>query len=60
MEDGHFSDAILSVFDECKDIDYLTLVNLLNNYVPLVLSIYSIVFKCNNFVTVVFVSALER
>ena len=42
-------DTILSVFDKCKDVQYLTLVNLLDNYVPLVLSIYSIVFKCNNF-----------
>eukprot|EP00112_Aurelia_sp_Birch-Aquarium-sp1_P025550 Seg855.2 transcript_id=Seg855.2/GoldUCD/mRNA.D3Y31 product="hypothetical protein" protein_id=Seg855.2/GoldUCD/D3Y31 len=34
---------------QCKDIQYLTLLNLLDNYVPLVLSIYSIVFKCNNY-----------
>ncbi len=43
-------DVIFSVFDKCKDIEYLTLVNLLDNYVPLVLSIYSIVFKCNNYI----------
>jgi hypothetical protein len=44
-------DTILSVFGKCKDIEYLTLVNLLGNlnYVPLVLSIYSIVFKCNSY-----------
>jgi hypothetical protein len=42
-------DTILSVFDKCKDIEYLTLVNLLDSYVPLVLSIYSIVFKCNSY-----------
>ena len=42
-------DTILSVFEKSKDIEYLTLVNLLDNYVPLVLSIYSIVFKCNSY-----------
>ena len=42
-------DTILSVFEKCKNIEYLTLVNLLDNYVPLVLSIYSIVFKCNSY-----------
>jgi hypothetical protein len=42
-------DTILSVFGKCKDIEYLTLVSLLDNYVPLVLSIYSIVFKCNSY-----------
>ena len=42
-------DAILSVFGKSKDVQYLTLVNLLDNYVPLVLSFYSIVFKCNNY-----------
>ena len=36
-------DMILSVFYKCKDIEFLTLVNLLDNYIPLVLSIYSIV-----------------
>ena len=42
-------DTILSVFDKSKDVQYLTLVNLIDNYVPLVLSIYSIVFKRNNY-----------
>lgn len=42
-------DMILSVFCKCKDVQYLTLLNLLDNYVPLVLSIYSIVFKCNKY-----------
>ena len=42
-------DTILSVFEKCKNIEYLTLVNLLDNYVPLVLSVYSIVFKCNSY-----------
>ena len=42
-------DLILSGFGKCKGTEYLTLVNLLDNYVPLVLSIYSIVFKCNSY-----------
>jgi hypothetical protein len=42
-------DMVLSVFFKCKDIEYLTLINLLDSYVPLVLSIYSIVFKCNKY-----------
>ena len=42
-------DSILSVFCFFKDIEFLTLVNLIDNYVPLVLSIYSIVFKCNDY-----------
>ena len=41
-------DMVLSVFSQCKDVQYLTLLNLLDNYAPLVLSIYSIVFKCND------------
>ncbi len=54
-------DTILSVFDKCKDIEYLTLVNLLDSYVPLVLSIYSVVFKCNSYdlLLPVFASMLE-
>ena len=42
-------DMVLSVFHKCKDVQFLTLVNVLHNYVPLVLSIYSIIFKCNNY-----------
>ena len=42
-------DAILSAFPKCKDIEFLTLLNLVDNYVPLVLSIYSVVFKCSNY-----------
>ena len=42
-------DAILSAFGKSKDIEFLTLLNLIDNYVPLVLSIYSIVFKCNQY-----------
>jgi hypothetical protein len=38
-------DMIQSVFCKCKDVQFLTLLNLLDNYVPLVLSIYSIVFS---------------
>jgi hypothetical protein len=42
-------DSIMSVFTNCKDIEFLTLINLIDNYVPLVLSIYSIVFKCSKY-----------
>ena len=42
-------DMILSVFGKWKDVEFLTLINLLDNYIPLVLSIYSIVFKCNDY-----------
>ena len=42
-------ETILSVFLNCKDIEYLTLINLIDNYVPLVLSIYSVVFKCSDY-----------
>ena len=38
-------DEILGAFAHCKDIEFLTLVNLLDNYIPLVLCIYSVVFK---------------
>ena len=38
-------DEILGAFSHCKDIELLTLVNLLDNYIPVVLSIYSIIFK---------------
>ena len=42
-------DMILSVFHKCKDIEFLTFLNLPDNYTPLVLSIYPIVFKCNKY-----------
>ena len=42
-------DTIMSVLLNCKDIEFLTLVNLIDNYVPLVLSIYSVVFKCSDY-----------
>ena len=37
------------MFASCKDIEYLTLLNLLDNYLPLVVSIYSVVFKCYDY-----------
>ena len=40
-------DAIMSVFVTSKDVQYLVLLNLLDSYVPLSLSIYSVVFKNN-------------
>ena len=42
-------ESILSVFCFSKDIEFLTLINLVDNYVPLVLNIYYIVFKCNDY-----------
>ena len=42
-------DSILSTFYHSKDVEFLTFVNLVDNYVPLVLSVYSIVFKCNDY-----------
>ena len=42
-------DTILLVLDKSKDVQYLTLVNSLDNYVPLVLSVYSIVLKSDNY-----------
>ena len=39
---------IVSIFSHCKDVEYVTLLNLLDNYCPLVLSIYSIEFKNNH------------
>ena len=37
-------EMVLSVSGRCTDTEYLTLFNLLDNYVPLVLSIYSIIY----------------
>ena len=42
-------DEIMALFDKCKDTEYLTILNLLDNYCPLVLSLYSIEFKNNYF-----------
>ena len=39
----------MAKFFKFKDVEYGTLLNLLDNYIPLVLSIYSISFKLNNF-----------
>lgn len=41
--------SILRKFLTFKDLEYATLFNLLDNYIPLVLSVYSITFKLNNF-----------
>ena len=52
-------ESILSVFgDRCKDLQFLTLVNFLDNYLPLVLTIYAVVFRSNNFQ--LYISALQR
>ena len=40
-------DQILGVFANSKDVEFLTLVNLLDTYIPLSLSIYSVIFKNN-------------
>ena len=39
----------MTKFQNSKDIQYGTLFNLLENYIPLVLTIYTITFKRNNF-----------
>ena len=41
--------SVISKFCRFKDAEYGTLFNLLDNYIPLVLSIYSISFKLNLF-----------
>ena len=41
--------ATLKTFSKSKDLQYGTLLNLLDNFIPLVLSIYSVTFKSNNF-----------
>ena len=41
--------TVMAKFFKFKDLEYGTLLNLLDNYIPLVLSIYSISFKLNNF-----------
>ena len=42
-------DTTRKVYAECKDLQYGTLLNLLDNYIPLVLSIYPVTFKSNRF-----------
>ena len=52
-------ESILSVFgDRCKDLQFLTLINFLDNYLPLVLTIYAVVFRSNNFQ--LYISTLQR
>ena len=51
-------DVVLITFARCKDIQFLTLVNILDNYLPAVLSIYSIIFK--NGKTKLYIDALLR
>ena len=41
-------DQVYVAFSKCKDLHYLTLLNLLDNYLPLSLSIYSVIFKSGN------------
>ena len=41
--------TVIAEFFRFKDIEYGTLFNLLDNYIPLVPSIYSITFKLNDF-----------
>ena len=48
----------MQVFQNCKDFQFLTLLNLLDNYLPLVLSIYAISFKENRFKE--YVNAVHR
>lgn len=48
----------MQVFQNCKDFQYQTFLNLLDNYLPLILSIYAISFKENNFKE--YVNAMSR
>ena len=41
--------TVKTIFQNCKDIQYGTLLNFLDNYCPLVLTSYNILFKTNNF-----------
>ena len=41
-------DQVVVALSNCKDVQYLTLINLTDNYLPFVLSIYSVVFKNGN------------
>ena len=45
----HIRDSVKEKFKQSRVIEYRTLLNLLDNYLPLVLSIYSVSFKLNNF-----------
>ena len=41
-------DHVMAAFCQCKDLQFLTLVNMLDNFLPAVLSVYSVVFKTGN------------
>eukprot|EP00112_Aurelia_sp_Birch-Aquarium-sp1_P024080 Seg745.7 transcript_id=Seg745.7/GoldUCD/mRNA.D3Y31 product="hypothetical protein" protein_id=Seg745.7/GoldUCD/D3Y31 len=41
-------DQVIVAFARCKDVQYLILLNILDNYLPAVLSVYSIIFKSGN------------
>ncbi len=45
----YIRESVREKFIAFKDMEYQTLLNLLDNYLPLVLSIYSVTFKLNNF-----------
>ena len=50
---------ISTVFgNQCKDLQFLTLIDFLENYLPLVLTIYAVIFRSNNFK--LYISALKR
>jgi len=52
-------DSVMNVFGEkCKDLQYLTMLNFLDNYLPLVLTIYAVIFRSNNYM--LYVAALKR
>ena len=42
-------ETILLKFKDCKDVTFATITNLLDNYLPLVLNIYGIILRTNNF-----------
>ena len=41
--------SVKTIFHKCKDIQYGTLLNFLDNYCPLVLTSYNVLFKTNKF-----------
>ena len=42
-------ETVLKTFEKCKDIQYGVLINLLDNYIPATLAIYSLCFKMNQY-----------
>ena len=40
---------VKTIFKHSKDVQYGTLLNLLDNYIPLILTSYNVLFKTNNF-----------